>query len=111
MMVKVKEPLEEEYAFFREGLILYTYLHLAADEKQTDALLDGKVKAVAYETLQETDRSLPLLAPMSQIAGRLPFRRAQSTLRSTSEARAFCLPEFPEPQRQTWSFSAAARLV
>ena len=68
MMIKVKEPLEEEYSYFREGLILYTYLHLAADEKQMDALLDGKVKAVAYETLQETDRSLPLLAPMSQIA-------------------------------------------
>ena len=80
MMVKVKEPLEEEYAFFREGLILYTYLHLAADEKQTDALLDGKVKAVAYETLQETDRSLPLLAPMSQIAGRLSIQEGAKYL-------------------------------
>lgn len=80
MMVKVKEPLEEEYAYFREGLILYTYLHLAADLKQTDALLDGKVKAVAYETLQETDRSLPLLAPMSQIAGRLSIQEGAKYL-------------------------------
>ena len=80
MMVKVKEPLEEEYGFFREGLILYTYLHLAADEKQMDALLDGKVKAVAYETLQETDNSLPLLAPMSQIAGRLSIQEGAKYL-------------------------------
>lgn len=80
MMVKVKEPLEEEYGYFREGLILYTYLHLAADEKQMDALLDGKVKAVAYETLQETDRSLPLLAPMSQIAGRLSIQEGAKYL-------------------------------
>ena len=80
MMVKVKEPLEEEYAYFREGLILYTYLHLAADKKQTDALLAGKVKAVAYETLQETDRSLPLLAPMSQIAGRLSIQEGAKYL-------------------------------
>ena len=80
MMVKVKEPLEEEYGFFREGLILYTYLHLAADEKQMDALLDGKVKAVAYETLQETDHSLPLLAPMSQIAGRLSIQEGAKYL-------------------------------
>ena len=80
MMVKVKEPLEEEYPFFHEGLILYTYLHLAADKPQTDALLAGKVKAVAYETLQETDRSLPLLAPMSQIAGRLSIQEGAKYL-------------------------------
>lgn len=80
MMVKVKEPLEEEYPLFREGLILYTYLHLAADKPQMDALLDGKVKAVAYETLQESDRSLPLLAPMSQIAGRLSIQEGAKYL-------------------------------
>ena len=58
MMIKVKEPLGEEYPLFHEGLILYTYLHLAADKQQMDALLAGKVKAVAYETIQEKDRSL-----------------------------------------------------
>ena len=84
MMIKVKEPLEEEYAYFREGLILYTYLHLAADEQQMDALLKGKVKAVAYETLQETDRSLPLLAPMSQIAGRLSIQEGAKYLERLS---------------------------
>ena len=80
MMVKVKEPLESEYPLFHDGLILYTYLHLAADKEQTDALLKGKVKAVAYETLQETDGSLPLLAPMSQIAGRLSIQEGAKYL-------------------------------
>ena len=80
MMVKVKEPLPEEYALFHEGMILYTYLHLAADQEQLDALLAGKVKAVAYETLQETDGSLPLLIPMSQIAGRLSIQEGAKYL-------------------------------
>ncbi len=80
MMVKVKEPLEAEYPLFHEGLILYTYLHLAADKAQTDALLAGKVKGVAYETLQEADRSLPLLIPMSQIAGRLSIQEGAKYL-------------------------------
>ena len=80
MMIKVKEPLECEYPLFHDGLILYTYLHLAADREQTDALLRGKVKAVAYETLQESDRSLPLLAPMSQIAGRLSIQEGAKYL-------------------------------
>ena len=80
MMIKVKEPLPEEYPLFREGLILYTYLHLAADKEQADALLAGKVKAVAYETIQEVDRSLPCLAPMSQIAGRLSIQEGAKYL-------------------------------
>ncbi len=80
MMVKVKEPLECEYPLFHDGMILYTYLHLAADKEQTDALLKGKVKAVAYETLQETDHSLPLLSPMSQIAGRLSIQEGAKYL-------------------------------
>ncbi len=80
MMIKVKEPLPEEYPLFHEGLILYTYLHLAADKQQMDALLAGKVKAVAYETIQEADRSLPCLAPMSQIAGRLSIQDSAKDL-------------------------------
>ncbi len=80
MMIKVKEPLEEEYPLFREGLILYTYLHLAADRRQMDALLAGRVKAVGYETIQEADRSLPCLAPMSQIAGRLSIQEGAKYL-------------------------------
>lgn len=80
MMIKVKEPLESEYPFFHEGLILYTYFHLAADKAQVDALLKGKVKAVAYETIQEADGSLPCLAPMSQIAGRLSIQEGAKYL-------------------------------
>ena len=80
MMVKVKEPLPEEYGYFHDGMILYTYLHLAADREQTDALLAGKVRAVAYETIQEADGSLPCLAPMSQIAGRLSIQEGAKYL-------------------------------
>lgn len=83
MMVKVKEPLECEWPLFHEGLILYTYLHLAADRPQMDALLAGKVKAVAYETVTEDDGSLPLLAPMSQIAGRLSLQEGAKYLERT----------------------------
>ena len=79
MMVKVKEPLEEEYPLFHDGLILYTYLHLAADKEQMDALLKGKVKAVAYETIQDNGH-LPCLAPMSQIAGRLSIQEGAKYL-------------------------------
>ncbi len=80
MMIKVKEPLKEEYPLFHEGLILYTYLHLAADKPQTDALLAGRVKGVAYETLMERNGGLPLLAPMSQIAGRLSVQEGAKYL-------------------------------
>ncbi len=80
MMVKVKEPLPEEYPLFHDGLILYTYLHLAADPEQLQALLNGKVRTVAYETIQETDGSLPCLAPMSQIAGRLSIQEGAKYL-------------------------------
>ncbi|MDO4797023.1 MAG: alanine dehydrogenase [Coriobacteriales bacterium] len=95
MMVKVKEPLPEEYELFHDGLILYTYLHLAADKEQMDALLAGKVKAVAYETLQETDGSLPLLAPMSQIAGRLAVQEGAKYLERTYGGRGVLLAGVP----------------
>ncbi len=71
MVVKVKEPLAEEYQYFREGLVLYTYLHLAAEPELTEALVKNKVTAIAYETIQSDDRSLPLLMPMSEVAGRM----------------------------------------
>lgn len=71
MVVKVKEPLESEYQFFKEGLILFTYLHLANEEKLTQALVDNKVIGIAYETVQLPDKSLPLLSPMSEVVGRM----------------------------------------
>ena len=71
MIVKVKEPQPQEYERFREGQVLFTYLHLAADEGLTRFLVERKVAAVAYETVQTSDGRLPLLAPMSEIAGRM----------------------------------------
>ena len=71
MVLKVKEPIAEEYHRMRPGLTLFTYLHLAADKACTDALLGNKVTGIAYETVQLSDGSLPLLAPMSEVAGRL----------------------------------------
>ncbi len=80
MIVKVKEPLPEEYALLREGQILYTYLHLAADERLTKALMDRKIVGIAYETIQPSDGSLPLLAPMSAVAGRMATQIGASYL-------------------------------
>ncbi|MFE0558302.1 alanine dehydrogenase [Paenibacillus sp. FSL W8-0187] len=74
MVVKVKEPLQEEYEYFQEDMILYTYLHLAPEPELTKALVDRKVSAVAYETIQLTDGSLPLLTPMSEVAGRMSIQ-------------------------------------
>lgn len=71
MIIKVKEPLPDEYELLRENQILYTYLHLAAEPKLTKVLCERKVKAVAYETIQKEDGSLPLLVPMSEVAGRM----------------------------------------
>ncbi|WP_139489261.1 alanine dehydrogenase [Brevibacillus dissolubilis] len=71
MICKVKEPLAQEYGYFREGLILFTYLHLAPERELTQALMDKKVVAIAYETIQTDDGALPLLMPMSEVAGRM----------------------------------------
>jgi alanine dehydrogenase len=71
LILKVKEPIAEEYGRMRAGQVLFTYLHLAASKECTDALLDRKVTGIAYETVELPDRSLPLLAPMSEVAGRL----------------------------------------
>lgn len=71
LVLKVKEPIAEEYHRMREGQVLFTYLHLAASKECTDALVDRKVTGIAYETVELPDRSLPLLAPMSEVAGRL----------------------------------------
>jgi alanine dehydrogenase len=83
MIMKVKEPIAVEYDRMREGQLLFTYLHLAAEQKCTDALLKNKVTGVAYETVELPDRSLPLLAPMSEVAGRLaPQVGAHSLMRA-----------------------------
>jgi alanine dehydrogenase len=71
LLLKVKEPIEPEYQYLRDGLVLFTYLHIAADEPLTRALLESGITAVAYETVETDDSRLPLLAPMSEVAGRL----------------------------------------
>lgn len=71
LLLKVKEPIHEEYGYFRDDMILFAYLHLAAEPDLTAALVSSKVTAIAYETVQLASRALPLLAPMSEVAGRL----------------------------------------
>lgn len=83
LVLKVKEPIESEYRYFRDDLVLFTYLHLAADQALTTALIDARVTAIAYETVQVAGGGLPLLAPMSEVAGRLaPTVGAHTLLRS-----------------------------
>jgi alanine dehydrogenase len=84
LLLKVKEPIAVEYHRLREGQVLFTYLHLAADAAGTQALLDSRTTAIAYETVQLADGSLPLLAPMSEVAGRLaPQVGAYSLMRNS----------------------------
>lgn len=80
MIIKVKEPLADEYKYMREGQIIYTYLHLAADKPLTEALLKSKSKAIAYETIRDKDGGLPLLRPMSEVAGRLSIQEGAKYL-------------------------------
>ncbi|MCU1474405.1 alanine dehydrogenase [Amnibacterium sp.] len=80
LLLKVKEPIASEYGFLREDQVLFTYLHLAADRPLTEALLASGTTAIAYETVQLPDRSLPLLAPMSEIAGRLSVQAGAEQL-------------------------------
>lgn len=91
LVMKVKEPQPSEFAFLRSGLILFTYLHLAASESVTRALLERKVTAIAYETIQLEDGSLPLLTPMSEIAGRLSIQVGAWCLQAENGGRGILL--------------------
>ena len=91
MIVKVKEPLEPEYDLLHEGQILFTYLHLAPDPAQTRALLEKKVTGIAYETVQLADGSLPLLSPMSEVAGRLSIQIGAHLLETNCGGRGILL--------------------
>jgi alanine dehydrogenase len=95
MIIKVKEPQPEEYDLLREGQILFTYLHLAADKEQTDALLARKVKGVAYETIRMADGTLPCLKPMSEIAGRLSVQEGAKYLEKPFGGRGVLLGGVP----------------
>src|SRR5690242_13883413 len=87
LVVKVKEPQPAEYPFFRPGLILFTYLHLAPLPELTDRLLQSHVNGVAYETILETDGSMPLLTPMSEVAGRMSVKVVAQYLERPSGGR------------------------
>lgn len=91
MIVKVKEPIEAEYPLLRPGQLLFTYLHLAADEKQTRALIASGVQAVAYETVQLGNGPLPLLTPMSEVAGRMSAQVGAHYLERTQGGRGLLL--------------------
>ncbi|MZQ82169.1 alanine dehydrogenase [Paenibacillus sp. 5J-6] len=95
MVLKVKEPLAEEYGYFREGLILFTYLHLAAESELTRALTDKKVIAIAYETIQLNNGSLPLLTPMSEVAGRMSIQIGAQFLEKSKGGKGILLGGVP----------------
>ena len=95
LVLKVKEPLAAEFGRLREGLILFTYLHLAADEALTRALLDSGAICIAYETVETDDRQLPLLAPMSEVAGRLATQMGAWALEKSQGGRGILLGGLP----------------
>jgi alanine dehydrogenase len=91
LILKVKEPVEQEYGRMREGQTLFTYLHLAADKRLTEELVARKVTGIAYETVELPDRSLPLLAPMSEVAGRLAPQVGAHTLMRAEGGRGILM--------------------
>jgi alanine dehydrogenase len=95
MVMKVKEPLPEEYKYFREHLILFTYLHLAPEQALTMALMEKKVTAVAYETVQLENGTLPLLTPMSEVAGRMAPQIGAQFLEKVNGGKGILLSGVP----------------
>lgn len=95
LVVKVKEPQPSEYAYLRPGLLLFTYLHLAPLPELTEALVNARVNAVAYETIREADNSLPLLTPMSEVAGRMAVQVGAQYLEAPNGGRGILLGGVP----------------
>jgi alanine dehydrogenase len=95
LIVKVKEPLPQEYTYLRPDLLLFTYLHLAADEKLTRAMLESGVTGIAYETVELTNGSLPLLTPMSEVAGRMSIQVGAHYLERSQGGRGKLLGGIP----------------
>lgn len=99
MVVKVKEPLPAEFGYFRENLLVYTYFHLAPEPELTKQLVDKKVTAVAYETIELADGSLPLLRPMSEVAGRMAVQVGASCLEKEHGGKGVLLGGVPGTRR------------
>ncbi len=95
MIMKVKEPQPSEFDMFKEGQILYTYLHLAAEPEVTKMLLSKKIKSIAYETIERADRMLPLLRPMSEVAGRMAVQAGAYFLQENNGGRGVLLGGVP----------------
>lgn len=95
IVVKVKEPIESEYGYFRDDLVLFAYLHLAAEPELTKALINSRITSVAYETVQLPNGSLPLLAPMSEVAGRLSTIVGAHTLLKPEGGKGLLVPGVP----------------
>ena len=95
MIVKVKEPIEPEYPLVRKGQVVFTYFHFAADRELTDAMLASGAVCIAYETVQKADRSLPLLIPMSEVAGRMAVQQGAHFLEKPHGGRGVLLGGVP----------------
>jgi alanine dehydrogenase len=95
MIMKVKEPIAKEYPLIREGQILFTYLHFAASQELTEAVMKSKCIAIAYETVEKADRSLPLLIPMSEVAGRMSAQEGAKYLEKAQGGRGVLLGGIP----------------
>jgi len=99
LVMKVKEPIESEFKYFRSDLILFTYLHLAAEAKLTHALVEKKVTSIAYETIQLPNGTLPLLTPMSEVAGRMAVQVGASFLEKPNGGKGVLLSGVPGVRR------------
>ena len=99
LVLKVKEPLPSEYKYFREGLMIFTYFHLAAEPELTEVLLKEKITAIAYETVQLPDNSLPLLTPMSEVAGRMAVQVGAQLLEKIRGGKGILLGGIPGVKR------------
>ena len=108
MVVKVKEPIQEEYGLVKEDQIVFTYFHFASSEPLTRAMIDSKSVCIAYETVEDEEGTLPLLTPMSEVAGRMappppPYSKAPNIWKNRSRAAGCCWAAFPGlPQERSW---------
>jgi len=106
LIVKVKEPLPQEWPLLRRGQIVFTYFHFAADEPLTRAVMKSGITAIAYETIRDARGNLPLLTPMSEVAGRMSIQEGPSSWSGRSKAAASCSVEYPaccRPMSSSWA--------
>src|SRR5690554_7400935 len=95
MIMKVKEPIKAEYSLIKKGQLLFTYFHFASDESLTNAMVENQSVCLAYETVEKTDRSLPLLVPMSEVAGRMAVQKGANYLEKPMGGRGILLGGVP----------------